>query len=789
VTAPFWAWLAALLAAGMTVGAGLLVWRLRRSRQVAAQYAAVLDALPEACQITTRDGRVVHGNTAAAALAGDSTTALPAALAARGDPGTAGRLWTLAPPEPSAAGSVTLPLTLPASEAGPGIEARLTGRGLPGGLCLWHLADVTAARRLEAQEQAELARLSALLDPVPLGFLAVDDTGRLLAVNATLAEWLGREPARLAAEDWRLHDLAPTAAAAGALPESPFAGTPATAPDGVRHGETTFRDADGQDLTLRISQVTVEGGAGGRTTRMILRNVGRERRETAALRRSERRLRRLFDSAPVGIGFLDRTGRVSEANPAFQTLLLGRLAEPRGERLTELVRADDWDAVVRTLNGTAGAGEDPPQVHGIESERVCTVFTRAFDDEPGEAHQIVYLIDATEQKKLEIQFVQSMKMQAVGQLAGGVAHDFNNLLTAMIGFCDLLLLRHRPGDQSFADLMQIKQNANRAAGLVRQLLAFSRQQTLRPSVLSLTDVLAELKHLLGRLLGETISLEMSHGRDLYPVKVDQGQFEQVVINLAVNARDAMAAEGGHLAIRTSNLTLSRPLVGESEQVPPGDYVLIEIADTGTGIPKAHLDRIFEPFFSTKEFGAGTGLGLSTVYGIVKQTGGFILVDSEMGAGTSFRIYLPRYHETEGEGRAASSDPEVARDLTGAGTILLVEDEDAVRTFAARALRKKGYSVLEAGSGEQALEVIGEAETGAVDLLITDVIMPQLDGPTLAVRLREQQPGLKVIFISGYTEDSFRQQLDTAEDVHFLSKPFNLRDLAGTVKEVLASGGG
>jgi two-component system cell cycle sensor histidine kinase/response regulator CckA len=376
-------------------------------------------------------------------------------------------------------------------------------------------------------------------------------------------------------------------------------------------------------------------------------------------------------------------------------------------------------------------------------------------------------------------------MQAVGQLAGGIAHDFNNLLTAMMGFCDLLLMRHQAGDPSFADIMQVKQNANRAAGLVRQLLAFSRRQTLQPRVLVLTDVLAELTNLLRRLIGENIELKMVHARNLGLVKVDQGQIEQVIINLAVNARDAMA-EGGTLTIRTSNLSHDAATRPDRELLEAGDYVLIEVIDTGSGIPKDLQGKIFEPFFSTKEVGAGTGLGLSTVYGIIKQTGGFVFVKSEPGDGAAFSIYLPRHYAPEGED-AVEAPVEVKRapaaDLTGKGTILLVEDEDGVRVFGARALRNKGYTVLEANSGEAALAVM-ESYDDTIDLLITDVVMPQMDGATLIEHVRESRPDFKVILISGYAEDSFQKRLEATPNVNFLPKPFSLTQLAGMVKDVL-----
>jgi two-component system cell cycle sensor histidine kinase/response regulator CckA len=441
-------------------------------------------------------------------------------------------------------------------------------------------------------------------------------------------------------------------------------------------------------------------------------------------------------------------------------------------------------ALAPTAGKANGAKAPSLEVHLASDEGpVCTLFVNRTEGSDGSlAGFVVHFIDSTEQKNLERQFAQSQKMQAVGQLAGGIAHDFNNLLTAMIGFCDLLLLRHRAGDQSFADIMQIKQNANRAANLVRQLLAFSRQQTLIPRVLDVTDVLAELSHLLRRLIGANIELQMVHGRDLFPVKVDHGQLEQVIINLAVNARDAMP-EGGRLAIRTSNVANPGQTVRGGEVMPAGDYVRIEVQDTGTGIPGNIIEHIFEPFFSTKEVGAGTGLGLATVYGIVKQTGGFIFVESRVGEGSTFSIYLPRHAAAASAEPARKGADGLTRDLTGIGTVLLVEDEDAVRLFGARALRNKGYNVFEARSGEAALEILKGGKQ-PIDLLITDVVMPRMDGPSLIREVRQFRPELKVIFISGYAEEDFRKRLDEGSEIHFLAKPFSLAQLAEKVKEVM-----
>ncbi|MFV3076156.1 ATP-binding protein [Niveispirillum fermenti] len=507
----------------------------------------------------------------------------------------------------------------------------------------------------------------------------------------------------------------------------------------------------------------------------------------AALAAMEARFQRFFDYAPMGIALVDAEYRLLECNDTVLALAGMVMADAQGRPVINLFRRDQRSVVQQRLAAIMHDGGVAPAPHEVALRGspgpIVHLYARRLDGVAG-PELILYLVDMTNQKNLEAQFVQSQKMQAIGQLAGGVAHDFNNLLTAMIGFCDLLLLRHKPGDHSFTDIMQIKQNANRAANLVRQLLAFSRQQTLQPRILSVTDVLAELSNLLRRLIGENIELRMMHGRDLGLVKVDQGQLEQVIINLCVNARDAMVETGGKLTIVTSNLPVAAPVQRATETLPAGDYVVIEVIDTGIGIPQENLQRIFEPFFSTKELGSGTGLGLSTVYGIVRQTGGFIFVDSAPGDGAKFSIYLPRHREEGGSPPAPERGEKGAADLTGVGRILLVEDEDAVRIFSARALRNKGYEVVEAKSGEAALEILRAPDRPAVDLIITDVVMPQLDGPAMIRAVREFMPDVKVIFISGYAEERFRSAVGGGEAVEFLPKPFSLKQLAGKVKEVM-----
>lgn len=508
-----------------------------------------------------------------------------------------------------------------------------------------------------------------------------------------------------------------------------------------------------------------------------------------------------LEISPIAHIMFDAKGEVNKTNAAFRRLvgqegggyewnLLDIIHEQNKKEVQQLIE----QVVTHGIGEKNGQGPLDVQLLGEKAGTALLYINKLPDGESGASQLVGQLIDTTEQKSLELRFVHSQKMQAVGQLAGGIAHDFNNLLTAMIGFCDLLLIRHPAGDQSFADLMQIKQNSNRAANLVRQLLAFSRKQTLQPEILDITVVLAELNSLIRRLIGENIDLHVKHGQDLLLVKVDQGQLEQVLINLAVNARDAMDG-GGMLTIESRNVviehahSLPSDLISpaEDEGMTPGNYVLIEVIDNGSGIPKKVLGKIFEPFFSTKEVGAGTGLGLSTVYGIVKQTGGYIYVASKEGEGTKFSIYLKGYDKSNSPELMAIDHQErpVLTDLTGNGTILLVEDETPVRIFSTHALTNKGYTVLEASSGEQALRII-EERGNDINIIITDVIMPGMNGPAMIEEIAKKYPHIKVIFISGYAEDIFIKTYGVERKFNFLPKPFTLKQLAGKVKEVMNS---
>ncbi|TZG28162.1 response regulator [Sphingomonas montanisoli] len=491
----------------------------------------------------------------------------------------------------------------------------------------------------------------------------------------------------------------------------------------------------------------------------------------------------LLNMLPLGLALADRDGRLLFMNDSFR-----RAAgiAPDGHVIypSDLVVEDDKasvsDAVRRFASGRGSFGDLSVRLKEKGEENVA--LTIAATKGLGDAAVLLSLKDNSEESRLKRQVAQAMKMQAVGQLAGGVAHDFNNILTAIIGHCDLMSMRHMPGDSDYDDIQQIKQNSNRAAALTRQLLAFSRQQTLRPQILQLPDVISEISSLLRRLLGERVALDVSHGRNLQTVRADPGQLEQVIVNLAVNARDAMP-DGGTLTIQTYGLSAADTRKLGIEIMPITEYVALRMSDTGTGIPPEIITKIFEPFFTTKEVGRGTGLGLSTVYGIVKQTGGFIFAESEVGKGTSFVIYLPVHEAEKGSipaQRAAAKEP--STELWGTGTILLVEDEAMVRAVAERALSRQGYTVLTATNGEEGLEVLESGQE--VDLVISDVVMPVMDGPAMVRAARAARADLPVIFMSGYAEEQLRKSIDI-DNIGFLPKPFSVQQICEAARDTLA----
>jgi len=490
-----------------------------------------------------------------------------------------------------------------------------------------------------------------------------------------------------------------------------------------------------------------------------------------------------IEDLPVPLLKIAKDGTITASNREARSLLgLTTTQERRVQDVLDGLGRPVADWVRESLTGGGGNGSQFLRGRGDNQETFVQVTLNTADGPEGR-HLIAVLNDVTELKTLEAQFVQSQKMQAIGQLAGGVAHDFNNLLTAISGHCDLLLLRHDQGDHDYGDLIQIHQNANRAASLVGQLLAFSRKQNLQPERIDLRDTLSDLTHLLNRLVGEKVTLILDHDPDLAAIKADKRQLEQVMMNLVVNARDAMLS-GGEIGIKTNNRVLDMPLIRDRVTVPAGEYVCVRVIDEGCGIPADRLDKIFEPFWTTKRPGEGTGLGLSTVYGIVKQTGGYIFAHSEVGVGTEFELLFPS-HSLPVADKSLIPPPQHATVVRqGDGVVLLVEDEAPVRAFASRALRLRGYTVLEADCAEGALEMLADPEL-KVDIFVTDVIMPGKDGPTWVREALIERPATKVVFVSGYSEDAFSDESARIPDAVFLPKPFSLNELTSTVQEQLA----
>ncbi|MGA7516875.1 MAG: response regulator, partial [Pseudolabrys sp.] len=612
---------------------------------------------------------------------------------------------------------------------------------------------------------------------------------------ATLAAWLDHDLAQVGAGSLKLGDIIAGEGAA-------LLTTLNAAPGEVRTEvfDLDLKTRGGKPIPVRLFHKVAFGadGAPGASRTLALNRARGEGSD--AQRAAEVRFMRFFQNTPMAIATVDKAGRIERNNARFAKTFEGLIKNDDRSILSVVTERDRpaFEAAIR--KASEGQSDIAPVEAALtgNAERWANFFVLAVEEEDrdGEA-AIVYALETTAQRTLENRFQQQQKMESVGQLAGGIAHDFNNVLSAIMMATDFLLNAHKPTDPSFKDIMQIKQNANRAAALVRQLLAFSRKQTLRPQVLDLGETLSDLGMLLKRLIGEKVTLETVHGRDLWPVKVDISQFEQVIVNLAVNARDAMP-DGGKVILRTANVPAEECGKFAYKGMPKADYVLVEVSDTGTGIPPDIIEKIFEPFFTTKEVGKGTGLGLSTVYGIVKQTGGFIYADSQPGS-TSFRIFLPRHipgvdevvpqipaGEAPAIAEAIAAADKMARaataDLTGQGTILLVEDEEGLRALNARGLSSRGYTVLEAGNGVEAIEAF--ARHGRVDLVVSDVVMPEMDGPTLLKELRRRDPNVKIIFVSGYAEEAFSKNLPSQEQYAFLAKPFTLKQLVAEVKKTL-----
>jgi two-component system, cell cycle sensor histidine kinase and response regulator CckA len=802
----------ALLAALGTVGIFALfamasgIMRLTAKEHGNPLLKAVVDNAFDGILVTDQGGRVFYANATYLDLVGaaDSNDVRPIEQVFIGDPDVSESIYRLLK---AAREGRRLQEEVRIAGAKADVARWLRMRVRPLGtakrdarMTVWSIADVTRERERQENVFQELQHAIDYLDHAPAGFFSVDAAGDIVYLNATLAAWLDHDLAQVGVGSLKLTDIV---AGEGAALLTTLNAAPGEVKTEVL--DLDLKTRGGKPVPVRLFHKVAFGadGAAGTSRTLVLNRAKDDGSDPQ--RAAEVRFMRFFQNTPMAIATVDKAGRIARSNARFASAFEGSLKGDDRSILAVVAERDRPALEAAIRKAAEGQGDIAPVEAALagSNERWASFFVSAVEEEDrdGEAG-IVYALETTAQRTLENRIIQQQKMESVGQLAGGIAHDFNNVLSAIMMATDFLLNAHKPTDPSFQDIIQIKQNANRAAALVRQLLAFSRKQTLRPQVLDLGETLSDLGMLLKRLIGEKVTLEVVHGRDLWPVKVDISQFEQVIVNLAVNARDAMP-DGGKLMLRTANVLANECGKFAYKGMPSADYVLVEVMDSGTGIPSDIIEKIFEPFFSTKDVGKGTGLGLSTVYGIVKQTGGFVYADSKPG-NTAFRIFLPRHipgaEETLTQIPAADA-PAIAgaisaadnmakaasADLTGHGVILLVEDEEGLRALNARGLASRGYTVLEASNGVEAIEVL--EKQGSVDLVVSDVVMPEMDGPTLLKELRRRDPSVKIIFVSGYAEEAFSKNLPSNADgkgqYAFLAKPFTLKQLVAEVKKTLA----
>jgi two-component system cell cycle sensor histidine kinase/response regulator CckA len=768
---------------------------------------AVADGAIDGIAVTDPSGRVIYANAAYRALtdAAGGEDARPVERVFLGDPEVSEAIYRLV--KAAREGRRLQEEVRVGGEPARWLRMRVRPLGESGRdarTAVWSIADVTRERDRNETAFQGLQHAIDYLDHAPAGFFSVDASGHVGYLNATLAGWLDYDLAQIGSGGLKLADIVPGDSAALL---TAFTAEPGDVRTEIL--DLDFKTRSGTTLPVRLyHKVAFAADGTPGASRTLVLNRARDD-GTDPQRAAEVRFIRFFHNTPLAIATVDASGRIVRNNALAARLFGGILkGDAAGRSILNVVNPGDRAAIEAAIAkaargqgdvapidaALAGAGGTPAPDAPVSPEeaRWTRFYVTPIEDAQGDHEAaIVYALDTTEQRMLEHRYNQAQKMESVGELAGGLAHDFNNLLLAIMLATDFLLTTHRPTDPSFQDIMQIKNTASRAAGLVQQLLAFARKQTMRPQVLDLGEALSELSVMLRRMIGEKVGLDVVRSRDLWPAKVDGNQFHQVIVNLAVNAGHAMP-DGGRLTLRTANVTTEESRRFAYKGMPAADYVLVEVADTGTGIPPDVIDKIFLPFFSTKAVGKGTGLGLSTVYGIIKQTGGFIYPESEVGKGTTFRIFLPRYvvgAEDAAAPRAAvngsaAAPAAPAADDTGQGTILLVEDEKDLRVLNARGLASRGYTVLLASNGVEAIEAL-ERHDGTIDLVVSDVVMPEMDGPALLKELRRRRPDLKIIFVSGYAEEAFASNRPEGQH-EFLPKPFSLKTLVAKVKETIAS---
>ncbi|HTF24424.1 MAG TPA: PAS domain S-box protein [Candidatus Limnocylindria bacterium] len=640
--------------------------------------------------------------------------------------------------------------------------------------------DITERKQTEVTIRKERDRAQQYLDVIDVILLALDLEGRITLINRKGCSILGWEECELLGRDWI--DACLPARTQDVLRRSfdnLLAGDLAYIENPVLSKSGEERMIGWRNSLLRDDAGRVIG------TLSSGEDITERKRAEQDLLKSEARARTLVESNIIGIATGDLKGKLIDANGAFlglvgytrEDLISG---EMRWDTLTPPEYHDSDQRAVEQLRTTGVAPPWEKQFLRKDGSRISVligVTTRVAAD--GDIECVSFVLDISERKQLEQQLRQAQKMEAVGRLAGGIAHDFNNLLGVIIGYSEIFEERLGQSDPLRPKAELIKKAGQRAATLTRQLLAFSRQQVLEPKVLDLNAVVADTLKMLQRVLGEDIELIMVPGPELGRIKADQGQIEQIIMNLAVNARDAMP-HGGKLTISTVNEELDEVYARQHPAVVPGSYVMFAVSDTGCGMDRETQTHIFEPFFTTKELGKGTGLGLATVYGVVKQTGGYIWVYSEAGRGSTFKIYLPRIEEAMTASDPAKGGKEIGR---GWETVLLVEDAQPLRELARELLEASGYTVLEAGSGAEAIQV-AEQHLGPIHLLLTDVVMPGMDGPKVAECITRIYPGIKVLYASGYTDDAIVHHGVLDSGITLLQKPFTHATLTNKVREVL-----
>lgn len=677
---------------------------------------------------------------------------------------------------------------------------------------LWMLENITAQKNMEQIFENERKKLHDFIHNMPIGLYIANSDYVLEYVNETFAVSLSQTRESLIGK--KLKDI--VVKDTGILNSH----TPSYC------GRTIFCNEMSENSELFVLQNNFKDDGKIKIRGLTLKELQNDKQLLDKLNYSIDELDWLFNCSPLGIMFIDTKGNIKKYNQKSIEILEQNDVSLTDKNLKDFLQTPTLkllNNIFKDFSKNSSESKLGIIETRLNSDKIVKINIaprqRIHCEKNTIDGYVLYLSDTTEEKNLELKYAQAQKMQAMGQLAGGVAHDFNNLLTAMIGFCDLLLQRHGIGDPSFADLNQIRNNANRAATLVKQLLAFSRKQPLKPKLIDVTENFVELQYLLKRTLGEQISLEFNHGTDLGYIRVDPVQFSQVIVNLVVNAKDAMNGKGS-LKISTHTEKLNAPYQFGADTISEGDFVVINVSDTGCGIKQEHLSRIFEPFFSTKEniVGSGTGLGLATVYGIIRQTEGFIKVDSIVGKGTTFSIYLPRFEKREDENDVvyeensqeitptltSSINPQTQKMVFGLNVlkidrsikptvnlnpenikILFVEDEDSVRAFGVRALKKKGFEVASCNCAENALELLEKQEK--FDMLITDMVMPGISGAELAKIVKQKIPEIKIILASGYSEEIAKRELAGSDDFEFIAKPYSLGDLTQKVFDVLDKG--